>query len=287
MNTAKKLDSFDDDPLQKATPAEAIDEGIQKTQKKTRGRVLALKDPEFLEQHSEKLVRTSEMAQGYIQGEVNYDEMRDFLTKEYKIHDEESYDCFTFIVSILKKEFGLPIVMPPRFTHPDYDHYGTYTEWLGTFQKAIKKHVHNTPKGERFTETNNRFTENITRNSDRVPIPHFEATEEETWEESEERKSAAIKKIAEQVYETFMDGGKSSVLILTNNNEVGVHTTFVLGTVNGEKDLMVLEKPSIGEDIEIKKISRVIEEYISDFFLKDLEIHVCNRPIDEVYPETT
>ncbi len=238
---------------------------------------------EHFEKLSELLVKTSEMAEKYEKGEVVFDTMHNFLRERYQEHDSESYDCHSFLLTILKKELGLPVITAPEFNMPDRKKYKYSTEWQETLVDEIKK-MFGSVEGQQYKTNLGQFTENIYKNSEHISIPKTPITDDISVDKCQ----ATAQDIVRQALGKFNSIGGSRIVFISDgrgDNFYDVHSTFILGVAKGGKDLWVLEKEEVGSSVSVKKLSEVIQTYSLGWQFKDLELNICNRPIGELYPK--
>ncbi|MBU1167521.1 hypothetical protein KKC60_03905 [Patescibacteria group bacterium] len=222
------------------------------------------------------------MAQRYEDGEIDFETIQDYLHEQYQEHDLESYDCHSFMLSILKREYGLPVTTAPGFNMPDINEYENSTEWQEDLASEAKK-MFGSPEGQQYKEQLKQFTENIYKNSEHIPIPKMPLTDDA----SVDRCQAIARDMVRQVLEKSRSNDKSSVILISDargDKFYDAHSTFVLGVEKGGQDLLVLEKEEVGSSIVIKRLSEIIESYSFGWRFKNLELNVCNRPIGELYP---
>ena len=237
-------------------------------------------DLETLEPLSLRLSQTTEMAQRYVDGTMEYDEMTKYLDVQYKREDVESYDCHSFVLSLLKRELRVPVMTAPEFHVPDRNKYKYSSEWEADFVEEMH-HKMRSVEWQPYKERLMKFTANIHSNSEHISIPNLPATDFETA-------GIAAKNIAKQVSKKFLDSPRSRVILISDGRGdefYDAHSTFILGAEKTGEDLLVLEKLQTGSHMTVKKLSEVIEEYIFNGNFKNLELSICNRPIGELYPE--
>ncbi|MFH1088876.1 MAG: hypothetical protein V1716_00420 [Candidatus Uhrbacteria bacterium] len=234
------------------------------------------------EQRSELLNQTTEIAQKFIDGEMDFDATKKWLAEHYKDHDQESYDCHSFLLSLLKRECGVSTMTAPEFTMPNRKTLGSSTNWQEALVAEIDR-MFKSEAGQTYGKKMRLFTENIFKNSKQIPVPHSRVINTESLKEAAEISQKIVKKIIEEL----SDGTKSNVILFSDGRDeefYDAHSTFVLGVTKDGQDLLILEKEEIGSSITVKRLSEVVVSYIFGWNFSDIEINICSETMSAMYP---
>lgn len=250
---------------------------VEKTPERAREKT----EIELLEPHSARMVKARELVQRYADGDVEYDEMLDTLEHTFREHDRESFDCHSFMLSLLKREMGIPVEIAPKVTIPNIKRYKYSLEWEEAYEKELTKMLQR-PDGQRYQKQLMQFTENMHENSEHIPLPDLRLTDDASLEAGKD----IAREIVRRVIEKFSEAPQSSVILFSKGSGDTfreVHTSVVLCLDASGEDLLVLEKGQIGSSVTVKKLTKIVEVYMFAISLKDIELNVCKRPAGEMY----
>jgi hypothetical protein len=166
---------------------------------------------------------------------------------------------------------------------PNIENYDSSTAWQTDFYDRARKTLQSEESGE-YREKLKKFTENQHLNSEKVEIPKLSLPFDDSKEQENYQK---IIEIAQQILEKFKEGGKSRILLISDEREQGfydAHTTIILGPTKKGDDLLVLEKVEVGKTIQVKKLSEVISDYSYSWQIKNPRINICESSFEEMYP---
>jgi hypothetical protein len=246
----------------------------------------------FLEEQPELLARVYEMARDKI-GPRSSDKL-DCLGGErlsddmFLVHERESYDCHSFVLALMRHEFGIAVVETPHHevTPEEIEHRGSLRQAL-LYQLYNRKG----PIVEDYDRITREFFENILANSECVLIKPFSYTsmfEEKDAAEDTAALDAAAKDNTRQAIEAFRSNLRSSYILISTYKEgrfIGVHSLIVLGLDSSGEDLLVLQKPGIGDAVQISNLSSVVKKFSANVYYGDsFRFNLCNRPLKEMYP---
>jgi hypothetical protein len=240
------------------------------------------KEPHFFEK-SYLINKTTEIAQKFKSGQISYDQTMAFLEKNYDKCDKESYDCHSFMLSVIKQEFGVNSTTAPNFQIPDRNQYEYGVDWQMDLKKEITKMM-DTEKGQLYTNKLKQFTEELYENSDQIDIPKLELTINDDKIHSQQEQK--IKDVARRALEKFSEGTKSRIILISdgeNESFTDLHSAIILGINKEGTDLLVVEKREIGSEVLIKTLSEVISEYGYSFGTKTPKLSICKKPVREIY----
>jgi hypothetical protein len=210
-----------------------------------------------------------------------YDEaLEDHLHNTHATSDNESYDCHSLMLSVLNREFNIDVTCAPEFEKPNIEDFKWNTDWQNELVERIRA-MFKTPEGQKYRQFLYKLTEEIYKNSDHITLPNVTVTDDASCEDGDRK----AQQIIERIFDSMEGNPKSRVILISNGKGdqfYDAHSTTILGPVPGEKDFYVLEKGNIGDPIMIQRLSEIIKMYIFSFMFMDLEVNLCNQPIDRL-----
>jgi hypothetical protein len=239
------------------------------------------------ENPSQALKETFEKAQQFPNPDPYSDDlssMRPYLKEKYADHDRESYDCHSFTMAILRREFNLSSLPVLNFETPDRKDFRFETDWIIQSQENAE----NSPEYLDFHNLMVNLTTKIYKNSDHVAIHKIEPQDDAHGNEtsaSEAERKVQIQETMRQVIKRLTNASASRILLISNGHGedfYDVHSSIILGLEKGGKDIFVLEKIELGSPVVVRRLSNVIEKHGLYSRHANLELSICRKPIKEL-----
>jgi hypothetical protein len=211
--------------------------------------------------------------------------LRSSLEEEYALHNQESYDCHSFVFAVLRREFDIDTLPVLNFKTPDRADFETEVGW----EEELLKNALNSAEYDEYQKVMLSLTEKIYENSDHVSVPKTKRMYDFKGDElelSKELNNSIIEETTKSVLKQITNSPASRVILISNGQGeefYDAHSLIVLGIEKGAKDALVIEKAQIGSSIEVRKLSDVITEWSTHYaHLTELEINICRKPIKEL-----